>query len=142
VHQFGDKPRLKFTHSLTSAKFWLFFPTIRSQLWKVWDSHGSEFKDHDLGGEGVEFITQTHNYPAHDTSFQKKGIYIRCGTPSVKLSNAHKFHHRKLHKFLYLLDYTKPIPIAARSKAWVCGRSLAEIVVSNTTGRMDVCMLW
>ena len=32
----------------------------------------------------------------------------------------------------------KPIPVAARSKAWVCGRSLAEIVGSNTAGDMDV----
>jgi hypothetical protein len=27
-----------------------------------------------------------------------------------------------------------PIPVAARSKAWVCGRSLAGIVGSNPTG--------
>ena len=29
--------------------------------------------------------------------------------------------------------------MAARSKAWVCGRSPAEIVGSNPTGDMDVC---
>jgi hypothetical protein len=34
-----------------------------------------------------------------------------------------------------------PIPVAARSKAWVCGRSLAGIVGSNPDGGMDVCML-
>jgi hypothetical protein len=33
----------------------------------------------------------------------------------------------------------QPIPVAARSKAWVCGRSPAEIVVSNPAGGMDVC---
>ena len=27
-----------------------------------------------------------------------------------------------------------PVPLAARSKAWVCGRSPAEIVGSNPTG--------
>ena len=27
-----------------------------------------------------------------------------------------------------------PVPVAARSKAWVCGRSPAEIVGSNPTG--------
>jgi hypothetical protein len=32
----------------------------------------------------------------------------------------------------------QPVPVAARSKAWVCGRSPAEIVGSNTTGGMDV----
>jgi len=35
-----------------------------------------------------------------------------------------------------------PIPVAERSKAWVCGRSLAGIVGSNTAGGMDVCLLW
>ena len=35
-----------------------------------------------------------------------------------------------------------PVPVAARSKAYVCGRSLAEIVGSNPTGGMDVCLLW
>ena len=35
-----------------------------------------------------------------------------------------------------------PVPVAARSKALVCGRSLAEIVGSNPTGGMDVCLLW
>ena len=32
-----------------------------------------------------------------------------------------------------------PIPVAARSKAWVFGRSSAETVGSNPTGGMDVC---
>jgi hypothetical protein len=35
----------------------------------------------------------------------------------------------------------KPIPVAARSKAWVCGRSLAAIAGSNPAGGMDVCLL-
>ena len=33
-----------------------------------------------------------------------------------------------------------PIPVAARSEAWVCGRSLAGIVGSNPAGGMDVCV--
>ena len=36
----------------------------------------------------------------------------------------------------------KPIPVAARNKAWVCGHSLAGIVGSNPTGCMDVFLLW
>jgi hypothetical protein len=32
-----------------------------------------------------------------------------------------------------------PIPVAARFKVQVCGRSPAEIVGSNPTGGMDVC---
>ena len=35
----------------------------------------------------------------------------------------------------------RPIPVAARSKAWVCGRSPAGIVGSNPTGGMDACLL-
>jgi hypothetical protein len=34
-----------------------------------------------------------------------------------------------------------PISVAVRSKAGVCGRSLAGIVVSNPTGGMDICLL-
>jgi hypothetical protein len=34
------------------------------------------------------------------------------------------------------------IPVAARSKAWVYGRSLAGIVGSNPAGDMDVCLFW
>ena len=33
----------------------------------------------------------------------------------------------------------QPIAVAARSKAWVCGRSLGGIVGSNPSGSMDVC---
>ena len=34
-----------------------------------------------------------------------------------------------------------PVPVAARSKALICGRSAAEIVGSNPTGGMGVCVL-
>jgi hypothetical protein len=32
-------------------------------------------------------------------------------------------------------------PVTARSEAWVCGRSPAEIMGSNPTGGLDVCLL-
>ena len=35
-----------------------------------------------------------------------------------------------------------PIPVAARSKAWACGRSLAGIVGSNPVRGMDVCVVF
>ena len=35
-----------------------------------------------------------------------------------------------------------PVPVAARSEAWVCGRSHAEIVISSPAGGMDVSLLW
>jgi len=39
------------------------------------------------------------------------------------------------------LSITVPIPVAVLSKEQVCGRLLAEIVGSNPTGGMDVCLL-
>jgi hypothetical protein len=44
-----------------------------------------------------------------------------------------------LHVIYKYVNVDAPVPVAARSKAWVCGRSLAEIVSSNPTGVMDVC---
>ena len=34
-----------------------------------------------------------------------------------------------------------PVPEAARSKTWVCGRSPAEIVTSNPTGGVEICLV-
>jgi hypothetical protein len=34
-----------------------------------------------------------------------------------------------------------PVPVAARSKAWVCGRSFAGIAGSNLAGGMDIYVL-
>ena len=42
---------------------------------------------------------------------------------------------------MYHMFDAVPVPVAARSKALVCGRSPAEIVGSNPTGGMDVCLL-
>ena len=38
-------------------------------------------------------------------------------------------------------DLLQSISVAARSKAWVCGRSLAGTVSSNPVECMDVCAL-
>jgi len=39
------------------------------------------------------------------------------------------------------LQYCQPVPVAARSEAWVCGRSLTGISGSNSVVGMDVCLL-
>ena len=39
--------------------------------------------------------------------------------------------------FVYILHVL--LTVAARSKAWICGRSLAGIVGSNPAVGMDVC---
>jgi hypothetical protein len=47
----------------------------------------------------------------------------------------------KRKMFFSHLMYSGPISVAVRSKAWVCGRSLAGIVGANPAGGMDVCLL-
>jgi len=39
------------------------------------------------------------------------------------------------------LNKAMQIPVAARRKAWVCGRSLVGTEGSNPTDGMDVCLL-
>jgi hypothetical protein len=49
--------------------------------------------------------------------------------------------HSRLAEKIESNNKRLPIPVAARSKAWVCGRSPADIVGSNPTEGMDVCLL-
>ena len=47
-------------------------------------------------------------------------------------------------KFVGIIEFVcffMRISVAARSKAWVCGRSLAGIAALNSAGGMDVCLL-
>ena len=52
-------------------------------------------------------------------------------------------HTRPSYSFLFHEYYSllRPIFVAARSKAWVCGRSLPGIVGSNPARSMNVCIL-
>jgi len=38
-------------------------------------------------------------------------------------------------------SWSKPIPVNARCKGWVCGRSLVGIAGWNPAGGMDICLL-
>jgi hypothetical protein len=61
-------------------------------------------------------------------------------TPSKRLDITLSGRHRFLSNVFIIYQLPiKPIPVAARSKAWVCGRSIAGAVVSNPTGGMDNC---
>ena len=51
-----------------------------------------------------------------------------------------KFEVMPENKFKVRRKYVS-IPVVARSKAWVCGRSLASIAHSNPAGDMDVFLL-
>jgi hypothetical protein len=44
--------------------------------------------------------------------------------------------------FVLLCGWLLPILVAALSKAWVCGRSLAGIAGSNLARGMDVSLFW
>jgi len=43
--------------------------------------------------------------------------------------------------YFYFVIVMQPDPVAARSRAWVCSRSLAGSEDSNLAGVMDVCLL-
>jgi hypothetical protein len=45
-----------------------------------------------------------------------------------------------LYKFQYRISLV-PIPVAARCKAWDCGRTLVGIAGSNPSGGIDVCVV-
>ena len=49
---------------------------------------------------------------------------------------------RAYRKMFLPNNSSPPAPVAARSKAKFCGHSPAEIVVSNSTVGIDVCLLW
>jgi hypothetical protein len=48
---------------------------------------------------------------------------------------------RVTSRYLLIEEFKLPFPVTERSKAWVCGLSLAGIVGSNQGGSMDVCHL-
>ena len=48
----------------------------------------------------------------------------------------------KSFEYYNIVTDITPVPVAARSKAKFYGRSPPEIVGSNPTGGMDVCLLW
>ena len=43
--------------------------------------------------------------------------------------------------FPFVMTHMKPIPVAERSKARVCGRSLPGVTGSNPAGSMDICVV-
>jgi len=44
--------------------------------------------------------------------------------------------------FGWVITWTIMIPVASRSKAWICDRSPAGTAGSNPAGGMDICLLW
>jgi hypothetical protein len=77
----------------------------------------------------------------HIRHFLLLGV-LSCAAANTATTPDYCFLNCLLSSLNYLINRIfLPIPVAARSKAWVCGRSLTGIVGSNLTGGMDVCLL-
>jgi hypothetical protein len=61
-----------------------------------------------------------------------------CGEITTSILQIYRNNQGKTLNFH--VNYSIPVPVAARSMAWVCGRSLAGIVGSNPAGGMIVCL--
>jgi hypothetical protein len=66
------------------------------------------------------------NFPSQGDNKLMTGVYVKLV---------------KLDKTELGIVHNIPFPEAARSKAWVCGSSLAGIAGSNPAEGMDVCLL-
>ena len=65
------------------------------------------------------------------------GLVSRSAVPEFYVSHPFVCQHHEWLKSLCLSTAT----FAVRSKAWVCGRSVAGIAGSNPAGSMDTCLL-
>ena len=70
----------------------------------------------------------------HTVLTNRKTIYLLLGAPLYQTEHG-------LQRVLFSSTNCSPVPIAARSKAYVCGRSPAEIAGLNPTWAMDLCLL-
>ena len=75
--------------------------------------------------------------------FIRSHLYLQY---SVWIRHLHKvncthFLYIPVKRCSYIITVFTLQPVAARSKMWVCGRSLAGIAGSIVTGGMDVCVL-
>jgi hypothetical protein len=106
----------------------------------MWDLWWAKWHRDSLFSELSVFPCQFHSIGAP--------LIVKLGKKTAHL------HHRVAQKALRLwcvrsiccgaLHYVKkkmPIPVAARSEAWVYGRSLIAIAGSNPARVMDVCVL-
>jgi hypothetical protein len=65
----------------------------------------------------------------------KKCVIVKPRNEEAYAPEKGLLSHRKKKVFIL------PIPVSARSKAWIYGRSLAGIAGSNPAGFMDVWLL-
>jgi hypothetical protein len=65
---------------------------------------------------------------------------VKCQRTLLNYKTQSKNQKRLINYFVYI--NLLPVPVAARSKAWVYGCSLAGSVGSNPTRVMDVSLFW
>jgi hypothetical protein len=70
-----------------------------------------------------------------------KVVLFRKVIDKVHLRNLSNKEDSKALKVMLQSNSFSPIPVTARSKTWVCGRSLAGIAGLNPAGCMDVCLV-
>jgi hypothetical protein len=115
------------------------------------------FAGHEVGqcSQTVKCVAQKNPCPCYQSN---SGRCQFSSTVSQRIQNHIRFRPREKHValkpveryirfrppplFMFASPSTVPIPVAARSKLWVCGRSLAGIKGSNSAGGMNVCLLW
>jgi hypothetical protein len=79
------------------------------------------------------------SYPAHGTNAEFSHTELRDRVVTTVFSRAPDYRGLRCRTSYQIL--LRPILVAARSTAWVCGRLLAGIAGSNPAGIMDVCLL-
>jgi hypothetical protein len=78
-------------------------------------------------------------FGTYSSSGRISSLIVIRATVLSRLRYECKIHY--LTEVMVDVSINVPIPMAARYKAWVCGRSLAGIVGSNSAGGMNICLL-
>jgi hypothetical protein len=104
-----------------------FLQTFRENLWVS----SSGFKNHTL----ASFYVVLGKTVFLDRPQEAKSRWEICDALSLYITTEF------FEGILLDLSFVMPVPVATRSKMWVCGRRIAGIVGSNPAGDMDVCLL-
>ena len=90
-----------------------------------------------------------HEHRKKDITIQKMGqddttnkisFNLEITVSGMWCQTVFRWRQQVLPKHLSIYTTLQPVPVAARSKARVCGRLPAGIAGSNPSGGMDVCL--
>ena len=129
---------------------------IGGESFNTEDNSGKTFRGHHLDGSIAEPFHSAASSPIihHDYfSLDKSAVKHVRPQHSEDIHSSHSPSHPLTRRDLRIKSivthrgsyqcilYWGAIPLAARSKAWVCGSSLAGIAGSNPVRDKDVCLL-